>query len=90
MLAALHIALTLAAVVLLGRLGARLLWRLAALTLSTRDDAFFRLLGYAWWGVVAVAGASYLSHALSLPYEPLATWGPVSYTHLTLPTILLV
>ena len=75
MLAALHIALTLAAVVLLGRLGARLLGRLAALTPSTRDDAFFRLLGYAWWGVVAVAGASYLSHALSLPYEPLATWG---------------
>ena len=75
MLAALHIALTLAAVVLLGRLGARLLGRLAALTPSTRDDAFFRLLGYAWWGVVAVAGASYLSHALSLPYEPLATRG---------------
>ena len=75
MLAALHIALTLAAVVLLGRLGARLLGRLAALTPSTRDDAFFPLLGYAWWGVVAVAGASYLSHALSLPYEPLATWG---------------
>ena len=75
MLAALHIALTLAAVVLLGRLGARLLGRLAALTPSTRDDAFFRLLGYAWWGVVAVAGASYLSHALSLPYEPMATWG---------------
>jgi len=75
MLAALHIALTLAAVVLLGRLGARLLGRLAALTPSTRDDAFFRLLGYTWWGVVAVAGASYLSHALSLPYEPLATWG---------------
>ena len=75
MLAALHIALTLAAVVLLGRLGSRLLGRLAALTPSTRDDAFFRLLGYAWWGVVAVAGASYLSHALSLPYEPLATWG---------------
>lgn len=75
MLAALHIALTLVAVVLLGRLGARLLGRLAALTPSTQDDAFFRLLGYAWWGVVVVAGASYLSHALSLPYEPLATWG---------------
>ena len=75
MLAALHIALTLAAVVLLGRLGARLLGRLAALTPSTRDDAFFRLLGYAWWGVVAAAGAPSPGLAPRPRRAPLATWG---------------
>ena len=64
MLAALHIALTLAAVVLLGRLGARLLGRLAALTPSTRDDAFFRLLGLLQPEFERLAGGAVL----------LATW----------------
>ncbi len=59
----------------LGRHGARLLNALGRITPSPRDDRFFQALGYLWWGLVLLAGGSFLVHALALPYEPFRGWG---------------
>lgn len=60
---------------LLGRYGARALNLLGRLTPTARDDRLFRLLGFAWWGAVALGTSSYLVHLLALPLEPFASWG---------------
>ncbi|GAA5334207.1 MULTISPECIES: mechanosensitive ion channel family protein [Thermus] len=71
----LQIVLVLLVVAVLGRLGGRLFAALAEAVPGKRDDAFFRLLGLLWWGILALAGFSYLVHALGLPHEPFRTWG---------------
>ncbi|GAB5603657.1 mechanosensitive ion channel family protein [Thermus sp. FJN-A] len=60
---------------ILGRYGAKALNLVGRLTPTAKDDRFFRLLGYLWWGGVLVGALSYLAHLLALPYEPLASWG---------------
>ncbi|WP_337844794.1 mechanosensitive ion channel family protein [Thermus sp.] len=75
MMATLHVLVSLAVVLLLGRWGGRLLAALGRAIPGERDDAFLRLLAWGWWGGLALAGTAYLAHALSLPYEPLRTWG---------------
>lgn len=72
---ALHLALALLLAWLLGRYGAKALNALGRLTPTKRDDRLFQLLGFLWWGVVALLALSYLAHTLSWPLEPLASWG---------------
>ncbi|MDM7324489.1 MAG: mechanosensitive ion channel family protein [Thermus sp.] len=72
---ALHLALALLLAWLLGRYGAKALNALGRLTPSERDDRFFQVLGWVWWGVVALLALSYLAHTLSWPLEPFASWG---------------
>ncbi|GGM99006.1 mechanosensitive ion channel protein MscS [Thermus composti] len=74
-MALVHVALVLVLVALLGRYGGWLFARLAQAVPGARNDLFFRLLGYAWWALLVLAGASYLVHALGLPYEPFRSWG---------------
>lgn len=58
-----------------GRLGSRAFLFLGRATPTEKDDALFRLLALAWWGVSLVLALSYLAYALGLPYEPFRTFG---------------
>uniref|UniRef100_A0A7C5VJG9 Mechanosensitive ion channel family protein n=1 Tax=Thermus caliditerrae TaxID=1330700 RepID=A0A7C5VJG9_9DEIN len=60
---------------LMGRYGARALGLLGRLTPTEKDDRFFQLLGYAWWGAVLLSALSYLAHLFALPFEPFGSWG---------------
>ena len=58
-----------------GRGGARLLNRAAGFTATSRDDRYWRLAGFAWWGVVALAAVSLVIHIFELEVEPFRSWG---------------
>lgn len=72
---AVHLALALFLFLAVGRLGHRAFLFLGRATPTAKDDALFRLLAYAWWGVSLVVALSYFAYTLGLPYEPFRSFG---------------
>ncbi len=58
-----------------GRAGAGLAGWLARLTPDTRDDRYWRLASWLWWGVTGVMVASLAAQVWQLELEPFRSWG---------------
>ncbi len=74
-MSAVHLVIALFLFLMVGRLGSKAFLFLGRATPTAKDDALFRLLAYAWWGVSLVLALSYLVYTLGLPHEPFRTFG---------------
>ncbi len=59
----------------IGRAGAGLAGWLATLTPDTRDDRYWRLASWLWWGITGVMIASLAAQVWQLELEPFHGWG---------------
>ncbi|GIW24716.1 mechanosensitive ion channel family protein [Meiothermus sp.] len=66
----------------LGRGGAGLLGWLGRLTPDERDDRYWRVAGWLWWGVAGLMVASLILHVWQVVLEPLHGWGRTLYVWL--------
>jgi len=58
-----------------GRVGAGLAIWLSRLTPDTRDDRYWRLAGWLWWGLTTAMVAALAAHVWQLALEPFRSWG---------------
>jgi len=65
----------LALAVWVGRNGSRLINQVGSFTPSPTDNRYWRLAGFAWWGVVVLAAVSLLAEIFKLDIEPFRSWG---------------
>lgn len=65
-----------------GRGGMRLLTWLGRLTPDERDDRYWRVVGWLWWGVVGLMITSLILHIWAVVLEPLHGWGRTLYVWL--------
>ncbi len=65
-----------------GRGGMGLLTWLGRLTPDERDDRYWRVVGWLWWGVTGLMIASLILHVWEVVLEPLHGWGRTLYVWL--------
>ncbi|WP_027881795.1 mechanosensitive ion channel family protein [Meiothermus rufus] len=63
----------------LGRAGAALLGWLGRLTPEARDDRYWRLAGWLWWGLIGLGVFSLGVFVWQMPLEPFYPWGQRLY-----------
>jgi small conductance mechanosensitive channel len=58
-----------------GRGGARLINQAGRFTATPKDDRYWRLAAFGWWGVVGLAVISLYTHIFQLEVQPFRVWG---------------